>query len=79
MREISLHLLDIAENSVAANAKNIKLLVCEDLQDDKLTASVMDDGKGMSAEMAAKVVDPFAKSDWESPFSKLLPRRVMGT
>jgi hypothetical protein len=62
MREISLHLLDIAENSVAANAKNITLMVCEDLQGDLLTASVIDDGKGMSAEMASKVVDPFVTS-----------------
>jgi hypothetical protein len=62
MREIALHLLDIAENSVAANAKNITLIVCEDLQGDRLTASVIDDGKGMSAEMAASVVDPFVTS-----------------
>jgi hypothetical protein len=62
MREIALHLLDIAENSVAANAKNITLLVCEDLESDRLTASVIDDGKGMSAEMVSKVVDPFVTS-----------------
>jgi hypothetical protein len=62
MREISLHLLDIAENSVAANAKNITLKVCEDVQGDRLTASVIDDGKGMSPEMVAKVVDPFVTS-----------------
>jgi hypothetical protein len=62
MREIALHLLDIAENSVTANARNITLTVCEDLQGDRLTASVIDDGKGMSAEMAASVVDPFVTS-----------------
>jgi hypothetical protein len=62
MREIALHLLDIAENSVAADAKNITLTVCEDLQGDRLRASVVDDGKGMSAEMAAKVADPFTTS-----------------
>ena len=62
MREIALHLLDIAENSVAADAKNITLTVCEDLQGDRLTASVIDDGKGMSAEMASSVVDPFVTS-----------------
>ena len=62
MREIALHLLDIAENSVAADAKNITLTVCEDLRGDRLTASVIDDGKGMSAEMASSVVDPFVTS-----------------
>jgi hypothetical protein len=62
MREIALHLLDVAENSVTANAKNITLTVCEDLQGDRLTVSVVDDGKGMSAEMVASVVDPFVTS-----------------
>jgi hypothetical protein len=62
MREIALHLLDIAENSVAADAKNITLTVCENLQGDRLTASVIDDGKGMSAEMVASVTDPFVTS-----------------
>lgn len=62
MREIALHLLDIAENSVAADAHTITLAVCEDLQHDRLSASVTDDGKGMDAEMAAKVVDPFVTS-----------------
>jgi anti-sigma regulatory factor (Ser/Thr protein kinase) len=62
MREIALHLLDIAENSVTAGAHTITLAVCEDLQHDRLTASVTDDGKGMDAEMVAKVVDPFVTS-----------------
>jgi hypothetical protein len=62
MREIALHLLDIAENSVTADAKNITLTVCENLQGDRLTASVIDDGKGMSAEMVASVTDPFVTS-----------------
>jgi len=62
MREIALHLLDIAENSVAADAHTIHLTVCEDLHHDRLTASVTDDGRGMDAEMVAKVVDPFVTS-----------------
>ncbi len=62
MREIALHLLDIAENSVAADAHTISLTVCEDLHHDRLTASVTDDGKGMDADMVAKVVDPFVTS-----------------
>ncbi len=62
MREIALHLLDIAENSVAADAHTITMAVCEDLHRDRLDASVTDDGKGMDAEMAAKVVDPFVTS-----------------
>mgnify|MGYP006218516091 CR=1 FL=1 len=41
MREIALHLLDIAENSAAAESKNISVHVHEDLLHDRLTASVM--------------------------------------
>lgn len=62
MREISLHLLDIAENSVAAGARNITLSVVEDLQNDRLTASIVDDGKGMDEKTVQSVVDPFVTS-----------------
>jgi Histidine kinase-, DNA gyrase B-, and HSP90-like ATPase len=59
MREIALHLLDIAENSVAAESRNIHMDVVEDLQHDLLTVSVKDDGRGMDAETAKRVLDPF--------------------
>ncbi len=59
MREIALHLMDIAENSVAAEAQNICIEVHEDLQSDLLTASITDDGYGMDAETAKRVLDPF--------------------
>ena len=59
MREISLHLLDIAENSVSAEGKNISIHVHEDLFNDRLSASVIDDGRGMDADTAQQVQDPF--------------------
>jgi hypothetical protein len=59
MREIALHLLDIAENSVAAESKNISIHVREDLFSDRLSACVIDDGRGMDAETAQQVQDPF--------------------
>lgn len=59
MREIALHLLDIAENSVAAQGRNIRIEVREDLKNDQLWASVTDDGRGMDAETAQRVLDPF--------------------
>lgn len=59
MRELSLHLLDIAENSIAAEAKRINISVNEDSKIDLLQMSVEDNGCGMSAEMVARVVDPF--------------------
>src|SRR5690348_4167013 len=59
MKEISLHLLDIAENSAAAESKNISVHIHEDLFHDLLTTSVIDDGRGMDAATVQQVQDPF--------------------
>src|SRR5215217_5006299 len=59
MREIALHLLDIAENSATAESKNISIHVHEDLLHDRLTACIIDDGHGMDAETVQQVQDPF--------------------
>lgn len=59
MRELALHLLDLAENSVTARAKNINILVEENTQADRLRMEIQDDGVGMDAEMVARVTDPF--------------------
>ncbi|MHC1784894.1 MAG: ATP-binding protein [Anaerolineaceae bacterium] len=59
MREISLHILDIAENSVAAQAENILISLDEDKARDRLSILIKDDGKGMDEDMVARVTDPF--------------------
>lgn len=59
MRELSLHILDIAENSLRANSSLIEILVEEDLINNKLIVKVTDNGCGMSEEYARKVLDPF--------------------
>jgi len=62
MRELSLHLLDIAENSLAAGGRNIEISVREDLIGNRLFLSVQDDGRGMDAETVSRVTDPFVTS-----------------
>ena len=62
MRELALHLLDIAENSVAAGAQNVTLTVEEDTRTDRLKLTVQDDGRGMDEKTVAAVVDPFVTS-----------------
>jgi hypothetical protein len=62
LKEIALHLLDIAENSVTAGAKTIEITVEEDLANDKLKLSVQDDGRGMDETLLARVGDPFMTS-----------------
>lgn len=62
MRDIALHLLDIAHNSVSAKATKIEITVIEDTVADRLHISVEDNGTGMDPETASQVVDPFVTS-----------------
>lgn len=59
MKEIALHLLDLAENSVSAHAKAVRIDVCEDFRANRLVVRVEDDGDGMTEEVVRQVVDPF--------------------
>jgi anti-sigma regulatory factor (Ser/Thr protein kinase) len=59
MRELSLHILDVAENAIAAGAHRIDLTIVEDLDLDRLVISVVDDGRGMDADTVHRVRDPF--------------------
>ena len=62
MRDLALHVLDIAENSAAAEAKTIRIEICEDISNDRFSMSIEDDGKGMTEELVQKVTDPFVTS-----------------
>ncbi len=59
MKDISLHILDIAQNSVSAQAKNIVIDIHEDSGKDKLSILIQDDGRGMAPEIVQRVTDPF--------------------
>lgn len=59
MQDISLHILDIAENAIRAGSSEIRIEITEDNGTDKLTVCVEDNGKGMNSEMKKKVLDPF--------------------
>lgn len=59
MRELSLHILDVLENSVEAGATRIELLIEEDLRRDILGITVADNGRGMSEDMVKRVLNPF--------------------
>ncbi|NLN71065.1 MAG: sensor histidine kinase [Chloroflexi bacterium] len=65
MRELCLHILDIAANSVSAGADRVSISIDENLQDDLLTIQVEDNGKGMSAETVESIIDPFTTSRTE--------------
>ena len=58
MKELSLHLLDVAQNSVFAEASCIDLKLEEDAQC-SYRLVIADNGRGMSPEFLAQVTDPF--------------------
>ncbi len=59
MRELSLHILDIAKNSVKAKAKLVEFAVCADSAADRLAIVIRDVGCGMCPRFLRRVQDPF--------------------
>lgn len=83
MRELSLNILDIVENSVKAEAKIVYIDVIA--RDNVLTISIKDDGKGMSEEFLSRVTDPYTttrttrKVGMGLPFLKMEAEMAGGT
>ncbi len=59
MQELSLNILDIAQNSVRANASLIEIIIEEQPSQDLLSIDIIDNGCGMTAEQLKSVTDPF--------------------
>jgi len=59
LQELSLHILDLLQNSLEAGAKKITLVVKDAPEEDELSIVVTDDGCGMTAEQCASVTSPF--------------------
>ncbi len=57
--EISLNILDIAQNSISAGASLIRITVDTRTREHRLQVVIADDGEGMSEDALAKVTDPF--------------------
>ena len=57
MKELSLNILDITENSTKAGAKNIVIKIDENAE--TLTITVSDDGCGMMPDFLSEVTNPF--------------------
>jgi hypothetical protein len=54
--ELSLHILDIAMNSLSAEACTVQIMICEYEQRDLLSIRVQDDGRGMDADTLKRVL-----------------------
>lgn len=71
MKEISLNILDIAENSVKAKASNIAISIIEN--NEKLSFSILDDGVGMEKDFLEKVTNPFTTTRTTRPVGLGIP------
>ncbi|HOH88723.1 MAG: ATP-binding protein [Clostridia bacterium] len=59
MKDLSLHILDLSQNSISAGASLVEISVEEDTKADRLTICINDNGKGMDKDFLVKVMDPF--------------------
>jgi len=59
VKDLSLHILDIVENSIRAQAKRVEISVVEDEEKDLLALEIKDDGKGMAQEILNQAAGPF--------------------
>lgn len=59
MEDLSLHILDLAENAAAAGATRVRIAVNENVRRNVLTIRVADDGRGMAAADRDRALDPF--------------------
>lgn len=59
MRELSLNVMDIVQNSISANATSIQIKVTENRKTCMLSIKIEDNGKGMTQDQIEHVQDPF--------------------
>ena len=62
MNDLSLHIIDILQNSISAGATLVTLTVEEDTVADMMRITIEDNGRGMTPEQVAKLSDPFFTS-----------------
>lgn len=62
MRELSLHILDLVQNSIEAGAGVVEVTINEDKQHDLLVLRVSDNGRGMDEMTCRQATDPFVTS-----------------
>lgn len=59
MEDLSLHILDIGENSIAAGASRIQVTINENTEENTLFLKIQDNGSGLDEDTRKKVLDPF--------------------
>lgn len=59
MKELSLHILDITQNSIRAEADLVKLTINENVNANQLEIIIEDNGKGIPADKLPEITNPF--------------------
>jgi len=59
MRDLSLHILDIVENSIRAGATLIEIMIEENIKKNSLRIVIKDNGRGIGKKNLTKLLDPF--------------------
>lgn len=59
MEDLSLHVLDVAENAIMAAASRIEIYIRDDRDEGIQTIEIIDNGIGMDKETVKKALDPF--------------------
>jgi K+-sensing histidine kinase KdpD len=59
MEDLSLHVLDVAENALDAGADRIEIRVLEEPKDDIMRIEIKDNGYGMDEQTVERALDPF--------------------
>jgi signal transduction histidine kinase len=59
VEDLSLHILDVVENSIRAGATEVRVRLTENRAEDRLILEIGDNGEGMDEATAERCVDPF--------------------
>ncbi|MFQ9798785.1 MAG: ATP-binding protein [Clostridia bacterium] len=86
MKELALHVLDIAENSVRGEASHIGITITEDRRNNRFAMEIDDDGKGISPEILNTIKRSIyhhqelcGRLDWGFRFSTIPAGSATGT
>ena len=79
MKELSLHVYDLMENSTAAESTLIKLTITDSIVNNKFHFKIEDNGKGMTPEFMARVTDPYTTTRTTRKVGLGLPLIKMNT
>lgn len=62
MRDLAMHIMDIAQNSVSAKATKLLLEINENSTDNTYTITIKDNGIGMTRDYVSTISDPYVTS-----------------